>query len=244
MSFKIAEKIKAKSDAPYAVSPVTIAFLGDSVTQGCFEVYKNGEGSVEAVFDSPSSYSAKFKVIFEKIFQKVPLTVINAGISGGSAPNGLDRLERDVLKFSPDLVVVCFGLNDSCQGEGGLQKYSAALKEIFRKIKESGSEVIFMTPNMMNTYEYLELASDVSRILAKNFSEMQNGGIVDKYIECAVSAANSEGVKVCDCYKKWKILSKTGADTTLLLSNYLNHPARDMHWLFAWSLFDCIFFSE
>lgn len=35
---KIIEKLNAKQDI-YVEKPVTIVFLGDSVTQGCFECY-------------------------------------------------------------------------------------------------------------------------------------------------------------------------------------------------------------
>ena len=35
---------------------VTIAFLGDSVTQGCFEIYKTQTGGIETIFDKNSTY--------------------------------------------------------------------------------------------------------------------------------------------------------------------------------------------
>lgn len=38
--------------------------------------------------------------------------VINAGIGSQRAWHGLERLDRDVLRFDPDLVIVCFGFND------------------------------------------------------------------------------------------------------------------------------------
>ena len=37
--------------------PVTIAFLGDSVTQGCFELFSYRTGGVDTVFESGSSYT-------------------------------------------------------------------------------------------------------------------------------------------------------------------------------------------
>lgn len=47
-------------------------------------------------------------------------------------------------------------------------------------------------------------------------------------------------VKVCDCYKEWKKLSET-QDITYLLANRINHPTKEMHELFAESLFKTIF---
>lgn len=43
-----------------------------------------------------------------------------------------------------------------------------------------------------------------------------------------------------DCYKKWKKLSET-QDITYLLANRINHPTKEMHELFAQSLFEMIF---
>ena len=48
------------------------------------------------------------------------------------------------------------------------------------------------------------------------------------------------GITVCDCYAQWKELSKT-QDVTMLLANRINHPTREMHALFADSLFAAIF---
>ena len=62
------------------------------------------------------------------------------------------------------------------------------------------------------------------------------GGFVCK----AVEVARDMDVKVCDVYSKWKELSKT-QDTTLLLANRINHPTKEMHNLFADSLFEMIF---
>ncbi|MBQ8525468.1 MAG: hypothetical protein IJ460_01945 [Clostridia bacterium] len=45
---------------------------------------------------------------------------------------------------------------------------------------------------------------------------------------------------MCDCYAKWKKLSET-EDTTMLLVNRINHPTREMHELFAQSLFELLF---
>ena len=148
---KIIEKFKAKQADKHNQPPVTIAFLGDSVTQGCFEVYIDSSGDVETVFDKNSAYHNHLAKILTILYPNVPVNMINAGISGDNAPHGFERLSRDVLPFSPDLVVVCFGLNDCGQGAEGLQKYTDALGDIFRALKEKNIEVIFMTPNMMNT---------------------------------------------------------------------------------------------
>ena len=59
----------------------------------------------------------------------------------------------------------------------------------------------------------------------------------------AVDTARECGVAVCDCYSKWKALDQLGLDTTGLLSNYINHPTRAMHEMFADELFRLIVFG-
>ena len=66
---------------------------------------------------------------------------------------------------------------------------------------------------------------------------------MDRYIYAAVNLADAMGIPVCDCYSKWKQLSKT-EDTTMLLANRINHPLPEMHKLFADSLYDMIMEGE
>ena len=240
---KITEKLKLKNQYIYAINPITIAFVGDSVTQGCFEIYKTGKESIETCFDYENSYSNKLKQIISLLYPKAQINIINSGISGDNSSNGLKRLERDILSYSPDLTIVCYGLNDCTVGLNGINNYSQNLKLIFQKLKNINSEVIFMTPNMMNTEISCHINDSFIKDLAKQFLEIQNGNILKSYIEEAKKIALKENIKICDCYEKWEKLYNAGVNTTNLLSNNLNHPIKDMHWLFAFSLFEVIFFS-
>lgn len=166
----------------------------------------------------------------------VPVNVINAGIGGLTAKGSLARMEKQVLAHEPDLIIVCFGLNDV---NNPLDDYLGSLKEIFERSLKSGAEVIFMTPNMLNTsvaHDILEPLRDY----AIKMAQVQNEGRMDLYMTSAVELATRMGVKVCDCYKKWKKLSET-QDITYLLANRINHPTKEMHELFAQSLFEMIF---
>lgn len=219
----------------------TIAFLGDSITQGCFEVYKKDEKTIETVFDKASAYHNYIAKIFEVLFPSVPVNIVNAGISGDIAPHGLSRLESDVISHNPDLVVVCFGLNDVGGGMDNIENYTAALDEIFKRLNERGIETIFMTPQMMNTYTSYAICDPDIRRIADATANRQNSGLLDAYIERAKSVCESNGVKVCDCYSKWKRMYECGVDTTELLSNKINHPTREMNWLFAYQLVETMF---
>ena len=117
----ILKKIKAKqNDNKYP--GVTVCFLGDSVTQGCFE-----HKIVDTAYDVKSAYSTRLREILNVLYPFIPFNIINAGLSGDTASGGANRLHRDVICKSPDLVVVSYGLNDCTSGEKGLDKYEKSL---------------------------------------------------------------------------------------------------------------------
>ena len=233
-------KMAAKHDDKYGKPPVTIAFLGDSVTQGCFEIYETGGGGLDTVYDAENNYAHKVASVLRHMCPGAQLNVIAAGISGDNAPNGNARLDRDVLPFKPDLTVVCYGLNDSGGGLDGIARYTDALESIFTRLQDAGSEVIFMTPNTMNFNTSCHLTGDLFKGLAEHFAAIMKDGVLDAYIDAAKAIAEKCGVPVVDCYAKWKALEGAGVNTTELLANKLNHPTREMHWMFAWMLVEQI----
>lgn len=229
------ELLKKKMNDNSGTRTPIIAFLGDSVTQGVFEVYQK-DNKMQVVFDSGESYSEKVKGILALLYPQAPVSVVNAGVNGSSAPEGYKRLKRDVLAFQPDLLVVCFGLNDSNAEVEGIVTYKNALRNIFKTAREAGIETIFMTPNMMNTHSGKVSQGDILEPLAELFAKRQTEGVFDAYIEAAREVCKEEKVPLCDCYAIWKKMYECGVDTTNLLSNGLNHPIREMHNLFAWEL--------
>ena len=237
---KIIERIRQKQDDLHSGRQITVAFLGDSVTQGCFDCYEASKDVIEPEFFPEKAYCEIFKKMLHKLYPSVPVTVVNAGISGGSAYGGMLRLDRDVLSYAPDLVVVCFGLNDSNNGKEGIVRYASYLKEIFRKIAESGAEIIFMTPNVLNDHVSPKLSVESLRTLAESFSDRMKSGLFDEYVAAGKKVAAECGVTVCDCYALWKKMAANGVNVTELLANKLNHPDQDMHFLFAYELIKTI----
>ena len=237
---KIIEKFKEKQTNLHACRQPVIAFLGDSVTQGCFEIYNN-KGRVVTTFYPEDAYSARVKEIFAMLYPSVSLNIINAGISGDSSWGGLERLERDVLSFSPDLVVVCYGLNDAGQGAASLDRYGQSLHEIFTRITASGAECIFMTPNLRSDdTEYVNpdpLLERCVRGIAANECE----GWLQTYLARAREVAAACHVPVCDCNALWLAMKAGGVNTNALLSNDVNHPTKELHWMFAYELVKMMF---
>ena len=221
--------------------PVTIAFLGDSVTQGCFETYLTSPTTMETVFDYKSAYSTRLREILNLLYPSVQVNIINSGVSGDRAFKGIERLERDVLSYHPDLVVVAYGLNDSCGGESALPLYEQSLRGIFTRIRESGAEILFLATNAMNTAVSPHLRDELFINLANKFSNtVQKNGLLKKYYDTAKAVCAEYGIKVCDLYSVWEQMEKNGVMTTELLANKLNHPIREIHYYMAMKLMECM----
>lgn len=238
ITFQVVEKIKKKANNPMDEAPVKIAILGDSVSHGCFEIIEKGDGRVDCVYDHEAVYSNRLRKHIQNVFPNCPVTIINAGISGGNAVQGAERVSRDVIAANPDLAIVCFGLNDVM---GSLENYLNGLSSIFQQLREAGIDTIFMTPNHMCTYACPQLTSEWLKEAGTSCAEAQTSGKLDSFMQEARALCAQQQVTVCDCYDDWTRLASYGADTTYLLSNYINHPTREMHALFADRLFETIF---
>ena len=237
---EIINKLKNKNKDIYNETPVTIAFLGDSVTQGCFECYFD-ENGVQTIFDYKSAYSTRLKEILNLLYPSCQINIINSGISGDNAVNGNSRFERDIARFNPDLVVVSYGLNDGCQGIENVDNYTKALESIFNKIKSIGAEGIFLFPNMMNTKVSPHLKEEREKELAKYFIGIQERGDLDFYYNKAKEVTYKCNIKFCDTYSAYKKMDNSGVDVTNLLANYYNHPVREFHYYIAIKLIELMF---
>lgn len=216
---------------------VKIAFLGDSITEGCFELVKREDDTIEIVRDVEFGYPVLLKQLFEMKLPQYQVEIINAGISGNTSGDGLERVEQDVILAKPDLVVVCFGLNDACLRQP--EQYAANMDGIFSALRGAGLPVIFMTPNMMNTYVHEKVLPGLIKTAAE-CCDCQNDGGMDLLIRRGVEMAQKHHIAVCDCYGVWEQMAESGIDTTELLCNYINHPTRQLHRLFADNLFDYV----
>lgn len=212
---------------------ICLAFLGDSVTQGCFEIYPSSEGGILTVTEAHHAYAHHVLRQLCMRFPDTPFHLIHAGRSGDRAPGGLRRLQRDVLSFHPDLTVVCYGLNDCSDAADSIETYVGALRDIFTQLQKADSEVVFMTPNTMSFYVCPTLTEPAILSIAKCKTAYQTSGLFDRHIEAARSLCHDMGIPVCDCYACWQALRESGVDVTKRLSNRINHPTRDMHTLFA-----------
>ena len=155
---KIKEKINLNYEGLIEHGPITIVAFGDSVTHGAV-------GAGEIFYDTVYHQLLKEKI--NAVRNYVPVNVINAGIGGITAKDSIGRIDSQVLCHNPDLVIVCFGLNDVNRD---LDDYLDSLRVIFERCS-AVCDVIFLTPNMLNTYvapgteeKYLEYAALTAKV--------------------------------------------------------------------------------
>ena len=222
----VKDKIKMDRLGLTEHGPITIVAFGDSVTHGALG---GGEINYETV------YWHRLAKKLNEYRNYVPVNVINAGIGGITAKGSLGRMEKQVFAHSPDLVIVCFGLNDV---NGSLEDYLNSLRTIFEECVKREIETVFMTPNMLNTRVAPDAPAQYLEYAAKT-AKYQNEGRMDLYMNSACKLAEEVGVKVCDCYSEWKRLAET-QDITMLLATRINHPKAEMHELFAQMLYDTV----
>lgn len=235
---KILNKIASRCADAGHHTPVLMAFIGDSVTHGCFEVFIDHKNEIGVVYEPDNGYPYRLKHKLDQMYPAGAVSVLNAGVSGEGAAQGLARIDRDVICKNPDLVVIAFALNDSMNDhvQEGLQIYRAAMADMIAKVQAAGAECIVLTPNYMCSYVSSRIHEAELREIAAKASNVQTQGILEKYVNAARSAAAEAHVPVADAYAVWKRMEEKGVDTTALLSNHINHPTRDAHEIFVQAL--------
>lgn len=218
---------------PNTGTPV-IAFLGDSVTHGAFECIQGDSAGCN--FDFDAVYHTRLQKMLLTVNPWLPVSIINAGVAGDRAPTALARLDRDVIAHKPHICVVNFCLNDLSET---VEEYTTALREIFTRLRAAGIAPILLTPSMLNTYihpDTIPMYKDFAAVTAA----WHNSGFMDTYVDAARALAGEMNIPVADAYAKWKAMEADGVDITESLSNYINHPSRELHQLFADALFEVL----
>ncbi|MCE9591103.1 MAG: hypothetical protein K8S99_11320 [Planctomycetes bacterium] len=212
----------AEKTAAMAAAPVLIVALGDSVTHGIMAL---NEIDQLAVY-----HHQLWRMLIEK-YPGCVFSVINAGVGGDSAPGGLARLNRDVVRHQPDLVIVGYALNDACGGPENLPAFERAMAELVTRIRaETQADVVLLTPNFMNTRDSDLVAAEHRKVgIVERFMKVQGDGVLARYAHAIRDLGGRLGVPVADVYARWEELARRGVDTTAMLTNGLNHPNAEGH---------------
>ncbi|MDF1526930.1 MAG: GDSL-type esterase/lipase family protein [bacterium] len=126
----------------------TVVAFGDSIVEG----YQQPEGWPE--------------ILGRDLAGRYPgVRVINAGVSGDTAGDGLRRIQKDVLDHQPDLVLVAFGLNDMKNGVQ-LSQFQEDITALVLEISAGGAQ-----PVMLTTTRLQKGASMLARLNPAPFNE-------------------------------------------------------------------------
>ncbi len=215
-----------------STEPVHVVMFGDSITFG---------SQVDPERDESIAFPSQWLVAIKSMFPGCQVTLLNKGIPGNKIDDAHERLERDVIAESPNLVVVEFGINDCWDGPEQIDHFEERLRELVDRIRsESRAALVLLTANMLN-HEY----DDESRRLAwfaEKTATVQSAGWTRDYMDRIRIVARETDIPLADGYARWESARAGGVNTDALLANRANHPNREGHRLLAEPLIEL--FSE
>jgi acyl-CoA thioesterase-1 len=140
-----------------------VAFLGDSLTSG---------------WRLPEAEAYPALVARALAARGRPIRVVNAGVSGDTAAQGLARLPG-VLELRPDVIVVALGANDGL-GPGPLEEAEAALGRIVLEARARGVRVLLVGIR-------LGVGPDAPRVGARAGDEERASRLAETYARLAAT---------------------------------------------------------
>jgi len=165
---------------------ITIVTLGDSNTEATFHCHGActwGELLARGIFMT---------------YGKNRATVINAGQCGDTVAGCFARLERDVYRFRPDLVIVGFGMNDASRGAAGVTDFARDLRRLIGEIRANCScEILLRTSNPLAPCNEPHYTRPPGRPLETPAWPLH------LYVEEVRRAASECGTGLVDHYKLW-----------------------------------------
>ncbi|MFM7058263.1 MAG: alpha/beta fold hydrolase [Planctomycetota bacterium] len=180
-----------------ASEPLRIVCLGDSVTG----VYYHTGGR--------RAWPELLQQALQQALPDQPVEVINAGVSGHTTHDGLARLDRDVLRYQPQIVTISFGLNDLTRLSE--QQFHDGLAELVQRCRKSRAVPVLCTPNAV-----LETSG---RPIAK----------LEEYCRVIRETAEQLSVPLCDQYAAGQRLRARAPRTWRESLSDEIHPNLDGH---------------
>jgi lysophospholipase L1-like esterase len=220
--------------------------LGTSCAQGMVVV---------ALGDSTTARRANVPKVYAQILQdKLPAllgasaTVYNAGIPGNKTNDALARLDADVRKRHPDVVIVQFGINDSWVYHGGQHgasdmpidaaaqvghpnaargNFADNLTKIVATLKRDRARVILMTPNQLQT-------------TGPGAEQPWQNDLLEKYAQVVRQVAAAQGVGLVDAWQMYADYAASPGHSVKELLCDSQHPNQAGHQMEAEALLELI----
>jgi len=171
-----------------------IVTLGDSITKG-----------VRPGVTDQETFAAELQRLL-RAGQYPEAEVINVGIGGEMAGQGLKRLANDVIAKAPSIVMIMYGHNDSYVDVGqtevrvSIPRFRADLSQLVQRLREVNIAPILMTPPA-----YAEKSGP------NGIGEHCNIKLA-QYAEVTRQVAETLQVPLIDHFAAWSAVSKNGTD--------------------------------
>ncbi len=170
------DKNAAVKDGYFLQKGDTVLCLGDSNTENTKWMYLLFYGDLAKQY--PELVGTPAPPYTHDAF-KGGITMVNAGVSGDTAPGGLSRLPALLTQWKPTVCVVCFGMNDR-KDAGTRANFAANLHGIVQKLKEAKVEVTLLSPT--STYpinddlkSYIAILGEMNKTIQQVAAEEQVG---------------------------------------------------------------------
>ncbi len=168
-------------------SHVTIVALGDSITQN--SIHNRGHMNWVSLLDEA----------IKETYGNETCCVINSGIGGSNFSSAFQRLERDVLRLNPDLVILALGMNDASKGIAYLPQFKKEVLDMIEKIRRvCGSEILVRTPNPI----VAETAKTCTTAAPGEVFEDKNRPLAE-YSKALQEVARESNCQIVDHYSLW-----------------------------------------
>ncbi len=163
-----------------------IVFAGDSVTD-MGSAQPVGEGLND---NAGRSYVRIIENMLSAFYPEVRVRVTNAGISGNTSRDLLERFERDVVALNPDWVSICIGINDVWRQfdtpampdyQVMPEEYEENLEKMIAMIPKKVKGVFILTPYYMepNRADKMRARMDEYVAICKKLAEKYSFTLVD-----------------------------------------------------------------
>jgi len=208
------------------IPPVTIVFMGDSITEGQF---------VHHSLRWTERVARQIRAVVSTKFDTDSLHFFNRGISGETTRQGLERFPRDVQVLGPHIMTLQFGLNDcNCwDTDRGLPRvseaaYRANLLEMIDRARTFGAGHIILSTN----HPTLRF-----RLLASNQTLEDRRAVYNAIVR---DVAREAKVALCDIDEAFSGFNKAELATMLLAEPDVLHLSALGHEKYAAAIYEPI----
>jgi lysophospholipase L1-like esterase len=206
-----------------------IVFLGDSITY-----------AGEYVDDVEAYYVTRFP---ERRFEFINVGLSSETVSGLSEaseknprPDLHERLGRVLEKTKPDLVFICYGMNDGTYGAPDETRYKAfeeGMKSAHEQVAATGTKIIHVTPPVFDSFP---IPNRLTTNGPTGFGHPYWGynQVLDHFSEWLV-AQRAAGWEVADLHSgmnRW-LIEQRKSDPNFIYTKDGVHPDASGHWVMA-----------